>query len=448
MYSLVLLLASLTLSADVRTVGCNSEWKSLCSLNNIETLALSLKTDVTNNGLDATLQTVDDGQYFTADERAKGYFPWVVELPDTTEHGLAEMTPVNLNSMNDANTAIVATLNGDGTFTTVTLGTTSNPQDEVVYSVTLDADHIASVMTESCTRDLTVCTGETESPCNVFVASTTFANVKYDLATLGSSAVMQKFNNLEYDSDSFCTVLLQSDGTWSGNENATTTWFNAGEIENYREIAFTDNSVTYEGWAYPLEVDGVNYQVAMTYTAATEEVLPESTWESLTLTGSCPPNLYHSSCSDDYMSVILGSIEKDALSETGSYIIGKFNNGDYNEGDWAPELRSIADGSLVASDPGSLLDPIPTDKEIFLVASQALSQSSDGGWVEFTTSQGPYRTYVIPVLSDYYAQVGYINSHTTAPTPSPTRTPDDSSSSSSWSLITLVAVITAVVFGY
>lgn len=357
-------------------------------------------------------------QGFDTDE---GFFPWITRRPDSSVYGIENMQewgPLNFGLLSDMRARLDQSLASGRTSpcTTIELGDPADTYSVNACSRNLTDDYYVTYMTWTDSIGSVICDGSADSACNVWLGANLLGDIMYAAKSGESEALKLSFATGEFDYGSITVALVNQAGyVWSAS-NASMPW-NTADLQ-----PFTTDSVTYKGWNVPLTLDGVEFKVSIFYPDVAEPLFPVSNWASLgsSLSTSCSPLTTSDSCdAADIASYILGSITQASGSNSTSDLIQMIFAGDFNFGAWVPELRRVSDGSVVTQGPNvaGSVGEVTMAEEVIFVAQQVLA--TDGqSFVEYSAAQGPLRTYVVPVGSDYFAQVSYVNSALTSTTTS------------------------------
>jgi len=445
---IVALFAVAILGTDIRTFPspCTNNWRLACSMNAMESKLAQLYSDTQSTDVDTVITNAQSGQYDSSD----GFFPWITDRPDTSRYGRNELIQwlgvYNPGLASDMRARLKESLQSGKTCTEIELeacrtmpcGSDVELETLTACSRNLTSEIYSTMLTKSNSQGSILCNGETNSACNVWTAANIVGKIQYHLKSRSEAEVKNSFVNGDFDHESFSAILIDASGEVWSRFNTSMPWFIT--IENYAELApFTLNTISYKGWKMPVTLGGVQYQVAITYLNAVEPTFPSSNWDSLDASkSSCSPLLQTNGCdSEAISSYIIGTIQQAASNNTVAQLTSMFQAGDFNFGQWTPELRSQADYSVTARGNLGLINDISFTEEQKWVIQEAISTAGQN-YVEYSHTQGPMRTYVVPIGTDHYAQVSYVDETLTST--STTATPDDDDSSNTPTLFAVAAL--------
>jgi len=416
MYNLLnLLLLTLTgvTSTDIRSFPspCSNEWITSCSIDALLSGLKSVVDDVTTSG-EANM----DYSTYKTDE---GFFPVITEKPDSLEYGISDLITYlggySPKLTTEARPDMEAGLGNNVAYcaSDIELGVYASPTSVVACSQDMTSDFYATYLTYDQSIGSIICDGTTSSACNAWVAASLLGEMKIDINSISMDALTTKFSNSEYDYEGFTVALVNS----TGYTFPDAYMFQPSSFGEYAEIS----NATYAGWIVPVTIMTEAYDVVILHTVGeAETTVPIDSWESLALDATaCSPVPLTAGCDPlEYVSVILGNIG--ASTATVGDLTTQINNGDFDMGFWAPELRELSTGDFVAGTAAES-NRLAEAEEVWFVAAEALATGMQK--VEFTIGSNPYASYVMPVGSDHYVQVSYMNSESFAPSRTPSRAP-------------------------
>jgi hypothetical protein len=462
MYLLLSLFSLLTPGTDIRAFpdGCMHkhayQWRIACSMSKMDEKLVAIQNAAQTSGLNTALSNAQLGTFDVKNsEEILLFSPWITQRPDMTLYGgQSVMTNwdsaeyptfgVNIVFLSDQRPLIEASLRSghDRPCTEIKVGEKDQYYDVTACSGNLTQTHYATFTTWSKTMGNVLCVGTTDSSCNVWTAANMLGKIQFDMKSQTADEVKARFDSGAYDHGSVTASLA-----WIGSNS---TWFVPEEIGNYGEISpFAVNSQSYKGWKIPLMMDNVQYQVGITYMDNAEPEFPVSSWSALDQSkSSCDPLLQATDC-DGYeiASYVLGSVlQADALNTT-EELAAMFEADTFNFGNWVPEMRYTANGALYKRGTLGTVNHVDFTEEAWWVVAETLKSSGQHS-IDFEVSQGPLRTYVVPLgHADYYAQLSFVNEKvTTTTTQAPTSTQAQTTKSSSAMLYASIALFAWALF--
>jgi len=431
------LLAIVTPGTDIRSFPspCTNNWRLACSMNAMESSLAQLHSESQSSDVDTVITNAQNGQYDSSD----GFFPWITDRPDTARYGRNQIIQwlgvYNGGLASSMRARLKESLQSGKTCTEIELEScrtmTDCPEIELASltacSRNLTSEIYATMLTKSNSQGSILCDGETDSACNVWTVANIVGKIQYHLKSKTETEVKGSFVNGDFDHENFAAILIDTSGEVWSHSNTSMPWFIT--IENYAELApFTLDTISYKGWKMPVTLDGVQYQLAITYLDAAEATFPASNWASLDASkSSCSPLLQTNGCdSEAISSYIIGKIQQAASNNTIAQLTSQFEAGDFNFGQWTPELRSQADCTVTARGALGLINDITFTEEQKWVIQEAVSTAGQS-YVEYSHTQGPIRTYVVPIGTEHYAQISYVDETLTSTSTTAAPSDDDSS---------------------
>jgi len=472
MYLLLSLFSLITPGTDIRTFPeeCMHnhayQWRVACSMSKMDEGLAAIENTAQTSGLNTVMQEAELGTFNVKNsEDVLLFSPWITQKPDTTIYGgVTVMTEwdseypsfgVNVGFLSEQRPLIETSLQSgiDRPCTQIKVGEVNQYYNVTACSANIPGGdtHYATFMTWSQTMGNVLCDGDSDSSCNVWVGANLLGKIQYDMKSQTAEEVKARFNGGVYNHGAISSSLINSlNQVWSVS-NQTMPWFSPEEISNYGEISsFEMGSQSYKGWKIPMTMDGATYQIAITYMDVAEPTFPVSTWADLDESkSSCDPLLQTDDC-DAYAiaSYILGSVLQADANSTTAELAAMFEADTFNFGDWVPEMRKTADGTLYKRGTSGTVDDVTFTEEAWWVVAETLNTAGQY-IIDHQVDQGSLRTYVVPLSDgDYFAQLSFVNEKvtTTTETAAPTSAVTETTKSSSGTLYAFVALFAAWAF--